>query len=136
MRNIERFEKFIISQKVIVRKGEKALIMEMAMHPGKWDFPGGRIDVGEDPHVSLQRELHEETGLGKVDVGEIVAADIWFHGEAKIPVCGIVYKIETEQEKIGLSQEHVRYLWIKEDEIDEYEYIWPRMNRILKVAFE
>lgn len=53
-------------------QGDKVLICQRTRHqpmPLKWEFPGGKIEEGEQPRDALRRELEEELGIA-ADVGD------------------------------------------------------------------
>ena len=54
-----------VAAAVIERPGEFLLAQrpEGKPYPGYWEFPGGKIEAGEDPRAALARELYEELGI-------------------------------------------------------------------------
>ena len=54
-----------VAAAVIERPGEFLLAQRPAgkPYPGYWEFPGGKIEAGEDPRAALVRELREELGI-------------------------------------------------------------------------
>ena len=58
---------------LLLRDG-KLLICQRTRHqpmPLKWEFPGGKIEAGEQPAEALRRELEEELGI-RARIGEEV----------------------------------------------------------------
>jgi 8-oxo-dGTP diphosphatase len=50
----------------LILKDGKFLVCQRTRHqtmPMKWEFPGGKIEEGEQPRDALRRELDEELGI-------------------------------------------------------------------------
>ena len=50
----------------LIEKDGKLLVCQRTRHqtmPLKWEFPGGKIEDGEQPRDALRRELEEELGI-------------------------------------------------------------------------
>jgi 8-oxo-dGTP diphosphatase len=59
----------------LIVRDEKLLVCQRTRHqtmPLKWEFPGGKIEDGEQPRDALRRELEEELGID-AQIGEEVA---------------------------------------------------------------
>lgn len=55
------------AQKAVIERGGKLLLVRKSLddphQPGRWEFPGGRLENGESPDEALAREVREEVGL-------------------------------------------------------------------------
>lgn len=59
----------------LIQRDQKVLICQRTKYqpmPLKWEFPGGKIETGEQPRDALRRELDEELGIS-AKVGHEVA---------------------------------------------------------------
>jgi len=58
----------------LIFEGDKILACQRTRHqvmPLKWEFPGGKIEDGEQPRAALRRELEEELGIEAVIGDEV-----------------------------------------------------------------
>lgn len=68
---------------VLLLAEERILLVKRAMNPeaGKWSIPAGYLDYGEDPVLTAEREVFEETGL-QVNVTGV--ADVFHNPDSAI----------------------------------------------------
>ncbi len=86
---------------------------------GSWEFPGGKVEPGEDPAATAVREIAEELGCGIEVTG-------WLEGESLIqpsvePVeTGLLLRIATARLTDGdpVPAEHDAVRWLRADQLD------------------
>ena len=112
-------EYFIVPQKAAIRDGDKFLVTKRSsntkVYPKCWDFPGGKLEWGEDPKQGLKREVKEETGLEiEIKNPEFVFSEkIYDHCRYLV-----VFKAEIiGKKKVQLSEEHTEFKWATKEEI-------------------
>ncbi len=113
------------------KKDEVGLIHRRGDHPhhlsGRWFFPGGGIEVNEQPHEAAARETEEECGVS-VDNIQLVDAyaytEYWQDKEAKTRsqrVILIVYEaICIDDSKLSESEETQGSAWVPLSDIKGY----------------
>lgn len=87
-------------------------------NPGKWEFPGGKVDPGESFDQALLREVYEETRL-KISLDHVVGAS-----EQNLHVIRAVHIIMSGNiigGGLSLSSEHDGYAWVFFEDLVDYE---------------
>jgi 8-oxo-dGTP diphosphatase len=84
-----RTRKLVVA--ALVREGTRVLMSRRRADqpmPGKWEFPGGKVEPGEAPTEALAREVREELGC-EIDAGRIF--EVVFHVYDEFDLYMLVY---------------------------------------------
>jgi 8-oxo-dGTP diphosphatase len=97
---------------------------------GLWEFPGGKIEAGEEPEDALLRELREELGIAiaKQDLTPLTFAS---HAYPDFHLLMPVYLCRRWQGRIT-AHEGQELLWVKPDTLHLYDM--PPADAPLKTA--
>jgi mutator protein MutT len=89
-------------------------------HALKWEFPGGKVEPGEDPPGALVRELEEELGIRARIRGEITRYEYQYPGRP--PILLIFFHI-TEFDGEVVSRDFARIAWEVPERLTEYDFL-------------
>src|SRR5688500_4214172 len=80
----------IVAAAVVMNEGRILLTRRMdgAHLAGFWEFPGGKVEEGEDPEAAVVRECREECGI-ELEVGEVL--EVAYHRYPKKNVLLLFY---------------------------------------------
>ena len=106
-----------IGVKGIIFDKDKFILIKRSSVYGKkledtWDFPGGRIHLGEEPEKGLEREVKEEIGTIDFNIEKPVHV-VSVVNDQERQIVRITYKCKFLRGKFKLSEEHVDYDWFQ-----------------------
>lgn len=86
---------------------------------GQWEFPGGKLELGETLHQALVREIKEELDI-KIEVGELIDTIEYDYPNFHLSM-DCFWCIVTDGEIILKEAETAR--WLKKDELDAIDWL-------------
>jgi 8-oxo-dGTP diphosphatase len=101
-------------------KGEILLLQRSATddrRPLGWDLPGGNVEYNEDPNTAVLRELKEEANLETANPQIFyVSTETESHY-----IVTLLYKGLATTSDVVLSHEHLKFQWIKPENIVNFD---------------
>lgn len=90
--------------KVIITKDNKILLLQKKN--GKYELPGGHIEVGESAIEGATREVKEETGLDIINLKKITSNN-----------SRVLYKCKINTNNVTISDEHKGYKFVSQKDL-------------------
>lgn len=103
---------------------------------GRWEFPGGKVEEGEDAIAAIKREFLEEFSV-PVRVGSCIAEAYFEHNGEKVQLQGYEVFLDTDNPQWVLT-EHTEIDWVdinhipRESFVDSDLLIYPQVLEYLK----
>ena len=120
------------SAKTIIQRGGKYLVIRRSVfsknNAGVWDFPGGKVDSGEDALKAVAREVGEETGLNLIKAVFIGTTEVELSDRI---VRYFMYKANVANGAVVLSSEHDRFRWVSKKDMLEFDML-PQLESFIR----
>lgn len=112
----------------MIRKGPRVLVgkrPEGHTLAGQWEFPGGKVEIGESPEEALARELKEELDI-EAEIGSIQMACT--HSYPEVGILLVFYEVQFWKGE-PKTVHHSELKWVLPDELKVLNI--PEANRRL-----
>lgn len=105
----------------IIRKGDKIFATQRGYGEWKdwWEFPGGKMEVGETPEEALVREIHEELSA-EISVDEFLCTVEYDYPQFHLTMHCYLCSLKTDSLHLN---EHEAARWLKNNELDSVKWL-------------
>lgn len=130
----------IVVSAAVIREAPGAAVlltrrMKGAHLAGLWEFPGGKVERGEDPEAALVRECREEIAL-EIEVGDIL--EVAHHAFAEKEVLLLFYDCRARGRR-RIEHIHIEHIgvadhaWVLPSELERYPLPPPDARLVAKL---
>jgi len=119
----------------VIRDGDRILAARRlpgGAAGGRWEFPGGKVELDESPEVSLQREIREELGLD-IEVGSLLGEFTSPHGSRLLRLRCYWGTVRTGDLVLNA---HAEVQWCRPSELGDLDWAEPDIPAVMLVVNE
>ena len=119
---------------MIIRDGKLLVTQrsELMPHPLKWEFPGGKVKVGESPEQCIKREILEELRI-RIKVDQLLPSVIHYYEKSTIKL--IPFLCSIIRGTVYLS-EHKHYEWVSFSDLDMIDWLEADRKLVEKIQLK
>ena len=113
----------------VIERDGRVLIAQRPPHkllPLKWEFPGGKVEPGEDPAAAIVREIREELG-GNIRVTRALPPFVHDYQTVVIQMIPFLCTVAPDSPSLH-PHEHVALAWVTLADLRRYDLAaadWP-----------
>jgi 8-oxo-dGTP diphosphatase len=118
----------------LIYKGDLILVCQRTRHqtmPLKWEFPGGKIEEGEQPRDALRRELMEELGIDATIGSEVARIRHEYNNRSAVEL-----RFFAVREFKGEIENRIfkDLLWAKPSELPSFDFLEADLQLVKDLA--
>jgi 8-oxo-dGTP diphosphatase len=118
----------------IIYQSDRLLVCqrrEDASFPLKWEFPGGKVEPGEEYWAALQRELREELGIEIRSATEVFRHIHLYPGPVAVEL--LFFRVDA-YEGVIRNQAFHRLLWAQVEKLPTIDFLEGDLPLIEKIV--
>jgi len=121
---------------VVVRHGDRFLLVQERKHGQRWYLPAGRAEPGESLAEAAARETLEESGVKVRLTGVLRVEHSPSPRRARLRAVYLAEPSGDTKTKQEPDDESLRAEWVSLSELDQYEMRGPEVEQLLRYVAE